>query len=54
MAGFSYAANEHLVRSNIWSNQIKEPLLADLYAMRFVDQITDFGDGDTFEFGRVA
>lgn len=54
MAGFSYAANEHLVRSNIWSNQIKEPLLADLYAMRFVDQITDFGDGDTFNIPSVG
>lgn len=47
MAGFTTAANEHLIRSNLWSNQIKDVLEEELFAMRYVDWITDFPDGDT-------
>lgn len=45
MAGFSYANNEHLVRSNIWSTQVKEVLLDDLIGNRYVDFLSDFPDG---------
>ena len=54
MAGFTYAGNEYLVRSNIWSNQIKEPLLAELMGMKFVDQVTEFGDGDTLNIPSIG
>lgn len=47
MSGFSVAANEHLIRSNIWSSQLKEMFEAELMGMRYVDMITDFPDGDT-------
>jgi len=47
MSGFSYATNEHLIRSNLWSAQLKEVLLDELFAQRYVDWITDFPDGDT-------
>jgi hypothetical protein len=44
-SGFTVATNEHLIRSEIWSRQIKELLLDDLYAMRFVRVLSDFPDG---------
>lgn len=47
MSGFTYANNDHLVRSNLWSSQLKEVFEADLIGMKYVDMITDFPDGDT-------
>jgi len=44
-SGFTVATNEHLIRSNLWSRQLKQLLLDDLYAMRFVRVLTDFPDG---------
>jgi len=54
MAGFSYNTNEHLVRSNLWSNQLKEVLLDDLIGMKYVDMITDFPDGDTINIPSIG
>lgn len=45
MSGFSTSNNSHLIRSNLWSSQIKEVLEDELFAMRYVDMITDFPDG---------
>lgn len=47
MAGFEVASNEHLIRSNLWSRQLRELLLDDLCAMRFVRVLSDFPDGTT-------
>ena len=47
MAGFATQNNEHLIRSNLWSAQIKEVLLEELVGTKYVDFITDFPDGDT-------
>ena len=46
-SGFTVATNEHLIRSNLWSKQLKQLLLDDLYAMKFVRVLTDFPDGTT-------
>lgn len=46
-AGFTTNSNEHLIRAQLWSNQIKDVLEEELFAMRYVDMITDFPDGDT-------
>lgn len=46
MAGFSTSNNEHLIRSNIWSKQIKEVLEDELMGTRYV-RMLDFPDGDT-------
>jgi hypothetical protein len=54
MSGMSYAGNEHLVRSNLWSNQVKEVLLDELFAMKYVDMITDFPDGDTLNIPSIG
>jgi hypothetical protein len=47
MSGFSTQGNEHFIRANLWSTKIKEPFLDELFAMKYVDMITDFPDGDT-------
>lgn len=54
MAGFNYNTNEHLVRSNLWSSQIKEVLLDELFATKYVDMITDFPDGDTINIPSIG
>jgi len=54
MAGFSTSNNEHLIRSNLWSNQIKEILEDDLMGMRYVDMIADFPDGDTINIPSIG
>jgi len=46
MAGHSTETTEHLIRSQIWSTQIKEAFEADLQANKYVDWLTDFPDGD--------
>ncbi|MGH7240228.1 MAG: hypothetical protein ACREHG_09245, partial [Candidatus Saccharimonadales bacterium] len=45
MAGFSDSNQQYLVRSDLWSRQIKELLLDELNAMKFVRIISDFPDG---------
>ena len=43
MSGFQRGTDmDHLVRANLWSTQLKEVLLDELVAMKFVDMITDF------------
>lgn len=54
MAGFSYNTNEHLVRTNLWSSQIKEVLLEELLGMKYVDMVTDFPDGDTLNIPSIG
>jgi hypothetical protein len=54
MSGFTYANNEHLVRSNIWSTQVKEVLLEELIGMRYIDMISDFPDGDTINIPSIG
>lgn len=46
-SGFTVKTNEHLIRSNLWSRQIKELLLDELNAMKFVRMLPDFSDGTT-------
>lgn len=51
---FSVATNEHLIRSNLWSKQIKEVLLDELFAMQWVKLISDFPDGDTINIPSIG
>lgn len=51
---FSTGNNEHLIRSNLWSSQIKEVLQDELMAMKYVDMITDFPDGDTLNIPSIG
>jgi hypothetical protein len=54
MAGFSDTNNQYLVRSNLWSRQIKELLLDELNAMKFVRIINDFPDGYTLNIPSIG
>jgi hypothetical protein len=54
MSGFSVATNDHLIRSNLWSSQIKDVLEDELFAMRYIDMITDFPDGDTINIPSIG
>jgi hypothetical protein len=54
MTGFTVANNDHLIRSNLWSNQLKDVLLDELFAMKYVDWVTDFPDGDTLNIPSIG
>lgn len=53
-SGFTTLTNEHLIRSNLWSRQIKELLLDDLCAMQFVRILSDFPDGTTINIPSIG
>jgi len=49
MAGFQTQTDQgHLIRGNLYSRQLRELLLDDLFAMKFVKVLTEFPDGTTF------
>jgi len=54
MSGFSTQNTEHLIRSNLWSTQLKEVLEDELIGLRYVDMITDFPDGDTLNIPSIG
>lgn len=54
MSGFTTGNNQHLIRSNLWSAQIKEVLEAELMGTKYVDWITDFPDGDTINIPSIG
>lgn len=54
MSGFSVQSNEHLIRANLWTSQVKESLDDDLIAMKYVDMVTDFPDGDTLNIPSIG
>lgn len=54
MAGFSTGNNEHLIRANLWSAMIKEILLDELFATKYIDILTDFPDGDTLNIPSIG
>jgi hypothetical protein len=45
MAGFMTTNNDHLIRSELWSRQLKQLLLDDLIGTKYVKPIVDFPDG---------
>jgi len=48
MSGFSTDTNSHLIRSTVWSDQLKMVLEEELMATKYVNWLTDFPDGDQF------
>lgn len=54
MTGFTTQNNEHLIRSQIWSTQLKEVLEDELMGTRYIDWITDFPDGDTINIPSIG
>ena len=54
MAGFMDSNTNFLLRTNLWSRQIKELLLDELNAMKFVRIISDFPDGQTINIPSIG
>jgi hypothetical protein len=54
MAGFSTYTNDHLIRSNLWSADLKDFLEAELMGMKYVKLLTEFGDGDTINIPSIG
>lgn len=54
MAGFLTTTNDNLIRSNIWSTQLKEVLLDQLFAMKYVDMLTDFVAANTINIPSIG
>lgn len=54
MSGFTTGNNEHLVRSQIWSTELKEALEFDLMGMKYVDMIEQFTDGDLINIPSIG
>src|SRR6266511_4132976 len=54
MAGFTSANNQYLIRTQVWSRQMKELLLDELNAMKFVRIIQDFPDGYTVNIPSIG
>lgn len=54
MAGFSTQNDEHLIRSALWSTQIKETLEDELFAMRYVRMLSDFPDGEVLNIPSIG
>ena len=48
-SGFTVATDQgHVIRANLYSKQLKQLLLDDLFAMKFVKVLSEFPDGTTF------
>lgn len=54
MAGFATTNNDHLIRSNLWSADLKQVLEDELMGTKYVKMITDFPDGDTFNIPSIG
>jgi len=54
MAGWTTGNSGHLIRSQLWSSQLKDILLDDLQAMGYVDWLSEFPDGTTFNIPSIG
>jgi len=54
MAGFSTVTTDHLIRSNLWSSNLKEVFEAELFSNQWMNWITDFPDGDTLNIPSIG
>lgn len=54
MVGFTTQVPDFLIRSEIWSSQLKEVLEEDLMGMQYINWMTEFPDGDTFTIPSIG
>jgi hypothetical protein len=54
MSGVSLTNTDHIVRSELWSTQIKEPLLDELMGLKYVEMVTDFPDGNLINIPSIG
>jgi hypothetical protein len=48
------ANSEHLIRSEVWSSQLKEVLMDELMATTYVNWLSEFPDGDQFTIPSIG
>jgi len=51
---FTALNNEYLIRTNLWSADLKETLEEELFAQKYVRYLTDFPDGDTLNIPSIG
>lgn len=54
MSGFATNNTDHMIRSNLWSAQIKDVFEYELQGMKYVDMLSEFPDGDTWNIPSVG
>lgn len=54
MSGFGTNNTDHLIRSQLWGTQLKDVLEAELMGIKYVDMLSDFPDGDTFNIPSIG
>jgi len=54
MSGFATYNTEHLIRSEVWSTQIKEVLEFELQGTKYVDMISEFTDGNVINIPSIG
>jgi len=54
MSGHSTGNGDHLIRSEIWSSQLKDVLQDELMATKYVNWLSEFPDGDTFTIPSIG
>jgi hypothetical protein len=54
MAGVTTATSNSLIRSNIWSQQLKDVLTDELMAQSYVNWLSDFPDGNTINIPSIG
>jgi len=54
MAGMNTANSDALIRSNLWSAQLKDVLYANLQAQQYVRWLSDFPDGNTINIPSIG
>ena len=54
MSGMYTGNMDHLIRSELWSTQLKEILEDEMQAQKYVSMLQGFPDGDTFTIPSIA
>lgn len=54
MSTFTTASTPALIRANLWDTQIKEVFRDELMGTRYVNMLTNFPDGDTFNIPSIG
>jgi len=54
MPGFSTGNSAHLIRSSVWSQNLKDILTDELQASKYVDWLSDFPDGNVLNIPSIG
>lgn len=54
MAGHLASNTDHLIRAELWSNELKDILVDELYFEKYIRWLTDFPDGDLIHIPSIG